>query len=64
MSKTRARERAKAKALRKKAPKDTAATPQQGRFDAGTGEIKGPHQSATQNFAGAKAGSARARLMP
>ena len=67
MTKAKARERAKAKALQK-AKKREAGTGQPGekirpgQFDPGAGTIKGPIANAgAKNFAGAKRGAARSR---
>jgi hypothetical protein len=64
MTKLKARQRAKAKAVQKTRKKVAAAgqgdqPSAPGRFDAGSGSIRGSQLSATNNgFAGAKAGSA------
>jgi hypothetical protein len=67
MTKARARERAKAKAGQKakKREADAERPGQQmhpGRFDPGTGSIKGPRVNANaKNFGGARRGSARSK---
>jgi len=67
MTKAKARQRAKAKALQKaRKPEADAAQPGQkirpGHFDPGASSIKGPVVNAgAKNFAGAKRGAARSR---
>ena len=66
MSKTRARQRAKArppvKAAKKMVPAEQPDQSQPARrFDSGAGAIKGPFQAAAQSFPGAKSRSARSR---
>jgi len=68
MTKARARERAKANAMKKlkKRLAAAAAEPDQdvhpGKFDAGTNSIKSPSQNVNaNNFAGSKRGAARSK---